>query len=141
MAEARPYIFDDGEREMSRLSLDVRVSEAVSHLQRAGIFAKCRTYIGHASEITRLGDFVTRIVARRAVIFCRTVAGDVRCFFNACRHRGSVVCRERIGKASRFTSPQISFADVMFLATSAAIPRSRRVVFFSHWKNWGHSGR
>ena len=129
MAEARPYIFDDGEREMSRLSLDVRVSEAVSHLQRAGIFAKCRTYIGHASEITRLGDFVTRIVARRAVIFCRTVAGDVRCFFNTCRHRCSVVCRERIGNAIRFTSPQISFATVSAVP-NAVLPTSGRGVMF-----------
>lgn len=102
MADARPYIIDDGEQEIFRLNREVLVSEAVSRLESERIFAKCWIYVGHASEISRPGDFVTRIVAGRAVIFCRTEAGDVRCFFNTCRHRGSVVCRERGGNARRF---------------------------------------
>ena len=125
MANARPYIFDDGEREIFRLNGEVFVSEAVSHLESERIFANCWTYVGHASEISRLGDFVTRIVAGRVVIFCRTVADDVRCFFNACRHRGSAVCRERVGNARWFTSPHISFATVSTVP-NAVIPTSGR---------------
>lgn len=129
MADACPYIFDDGEREIFRLTREVLVSETVSHVESERLFAKCSTYVGHASEISRLGDFVTRIVAGRVVIFCRTVADDVRCFFNACRQRGLVVCRERVGNACRFTSPQISFATVSAVP-NAVLPTSGRGVMF-----------
>jgi phenylpropionate dioxygenase-like ring-hydroxylating dioxygenase large terminal subunit len=76
-------------------------SDVLEHEQRA-IFDKCWVYVGHASEVKNPGDFRTRSVAGRPVIFCRDRQGNVRALFNVCRHRGAVVCREREGNTRQF---------------------------------------
>ncbi|MDB5552231.1 MAG: hypothetical protein JWL86_2215 [Rhizobium sp.] len=102
MTAHRPYIIDDDETQVFRLNREALVSEDVCRLETERIFKTCWIYVGHASELPRPGDFKTRTVAGRPLIFCRTQAGDMRCFFNTCRHRGAVVCRERSGNARRF---------------------------------------
>jgi phenylpropionate dioxygenase-like ring-hydroxylating dioxygenase large terminal subunit len=49
------------------------------------------------------GDFRTRIVCDRPVIFCRDSKSRIRVFLNTCRHRGSLVCREAEGNAKSHT--------------------------------------
>lgn len=39
------------------------------------IFDTCWIYVGHASEITKPGDYKTRHVAGRPIIFCRDEGG------------------------------------------------------------------
>ena len=48
------------------------------------------------------GDFRSRKVAGRPVIFCRDQGGAFHCLFNTCRHRGAIVCTQREGNARRF---------------------------------------
>lgn len=102
MTAHRPYIIDDDETQVFRLNREVLVSDEVSRLETERIFQTCWIYVGHASELPQPGDFRTRIVAGRPLIFCRSQAGEVRAFFNTCRHRGAIVCRERAGNARRF---------------------------------------
>lgn len=99
---AGPYIIDDPVHHTFRLNREVLVSEDVHARESARIFARCWIYVGHASEIAAPGDYRTRRVAGRPVIFCRDGAGHVRCLFNTCRHRGAIVCREREGNSRRF---------------------------------------
>src|SRR5262249_10361608 len=60
-------------------------------------------YVGHESEVRNPGDFRTRLVCDRPVIFCRDSAGKTRVFLNICRHRGAIVCREPEGNAKSYT--------------------------------------
>ncbi|WP_233828721.1 aromatic ring-hydroxylating oxygenase subunit alpha [Paraburkholderia sp. ZP32-5] len=96
------YIIDDAERKVFKLNREVHVSEDLLREEVAKIFSKCWIYVGHASEIPKPGDFVTRRVAGRPVIFCRDGKGNVQCLFNTCRHRGATVCTERAGNTRRF---------------------------------------
>ena len=80
----------------------VFVSPEILEDENRAIFDKCWVYVGHASEIKNPGDFRTRQVAGRPVIFCRDRKGEVRALFNVCRHRGALVCREREGNARQF---------------------------------------
>lgn len=96
------YIIDDRGRKVFMLNREVLVSEDVLRLEMQRIFSKCWIYVGHGSEIPKPGDFVTRRVAGRPVIFCRDAKGVVQCHFNTCRHRGATVCNERQGNARRF---------------------------------------
>ena len=80
----------------------VFVSPDILEDENRAIFDKCWVYVGHASEIKNPGDFVTRSVAGRPVIFCRDRQGNVRALFNVCRHRGAIVCREREGNTRQF---------------------------------------
>jgi phenylpropionate dioxygenase-like ring-hydroxylating dioxygenase large terminal subunit len=99
---ARSYIVDDRERKTFLLDREVLVSEDILRREMARIFGRCWIYVGHGSELKKPGDFVTRRVAGRPVIFCRDQQGTYHCLFNTCRHRGAIVCTERDGNRRRF---------------------------------------
>ena len=98
----RSYIVDDREKKRFLLDREVLVSEDVLRTEMARIFGRCWIYVGHASELKKPGDFRSRKVAGRPVIFCRDQAGKFHCLFNTCRHRGAIVCTEREGNRRRF---------------------------------------
>jgi len=77
-------------------------SQHVFDLEQRAIFEKCWIYIGHESEISKPGDFLTRTIIRRPLIFCRGDDGQVRVFLNSCPHRGAEVCRDTKGNAKAF---------------------------------------
>ena len=94
------YIVDEGhDFKLDRRTL---VEPEILAMERSRVFDRSWIYVGHESEIGNPGDFVTRGVAGRPVIFCRDSAGRIRLFLNTCRHRGAQVCRERRGNARRF---------------------------------------
>ncbi len=66
------------------------------------IFDRCWLYLGHASELPEPGSFLTRTVARRPILFTRDRGGEFHALYNACPHRGAMVCRERKGKSPAF---------------------------------------
>ncbi len=96
------YVVDDREKGNFLLDRSVHVSNEILAEEMQKIFAKCWIYVGHASELKKPGDFVTRKVAGRPIIFARDQKGEVRCHFNTCRHRGAIVCADRAGNARRF---------------------------------------
>ncbi|MCG7627196.1 aromatic ring-hydroxylating dioxygenase subunit alpha [Epibacterium sp. MM17-32] len=58
-----------------------------------------------ACEIPKTGNFVTHQVGAYDVIIVRGADGEVRAFHNACRHRGSVVCKAKKGSAPKLVCP------------------------------------
>lgn len=76
--------------------------QAVFEREYKAIFDRCWLYLGHASELPEPGNFLTRRVARRPILFNRDNAGEFHALFNACPHRGAQVCRERRGKQGAF---------------------------------------
>jgi p-cumate 2,3-dioxygenase subunit alpha len=99
---ARSYVIDDRERKTFLLDREVLVSDDILRKEMSHIFGRCWIYVGHASELKKPGDFRSRKVAGRPVIFCRDQKGVVHCLFNTCRHRGAIVCTEREGNRRRF---------------------------------------
>lgn len=98
----RSYVIDDPVAGKFLLDRETLVSESVLRDEMKHIFSKCWIYVGHSSELKKPGDFHTRRVAGRPVIFARDAKGEVRCFFNTCRHRGALICTERKGNRRRF---------------------------------------
>lgn len=80
----------------------VFVDDAVLEAEREKIFDRCWIYLGHESELPKKGDFVTRKVCGREVIFTRDAKGEINALLNTCPHRGAMVCRERQGNAKSF---------------------------------------
>ena len=101
-AQASRFVIEDLDKGMFLLNREALVSQDVLRTEVRNIFAKCWIYVGHSSELKNPGDFHTRKVAGRPVIFARDAKGQVRCFFNTCRHRGALVCTERKGNRRRF---------------------------------------
>ena len=97
-----PYVLEDEARGIFRVSRRTFVEPALLKAERERIFDRCWLYLGHASEIARPGDFLSRSVGGRELIFTRGKDDVVRAFFNTCPHRGAMVCREKQGNGSMF---------------------------------------
>jgi len=66
------------------------------------IYGKLWLYVGHDTEIPKPGDFVTRTVAGRPMLYVRGADGVARVYLNTCTHNGATVCREEFGNRKHF---------------------------------------
>lgn len=100
--DAASLVIDDAERGLFRVHRSVFVSEQIFEQEQRRIFDKLWLYIGHESEVPCPGDFQTRTLARRPLIFLRDGNNTIRVFVNSCPHRGNIVCREPEGNKKIF---------------------------------------
>src|SRR6266571_7655097 len=103
MMNDRPLILNDPQAQSFAVSRSTMVDPQILEIERRRIFDICWIYVGHDSEIRSPGDFKTRTVCGRPVIFCRDSRNGLRVFLNTCRHRGAMVCREPEGNAKIFS--------------------------------------
>jgi len=97
-----PFVVENRAADTFMINREVFVSEDLLKREWERIFLTCWIYVGHASEVRKPGDFRTRQIAGRPIIFCRDQHGQVAAMLNACSHRGAMVCREREGNARGF---------------------------------------
>tara|TARA_R110000772_G_scaffold58952_10_gene133605 strand:- start:954 stop:2246 length:1293 start_codon:yes stop_codon:yes gene_type:complete len=97
-----PLLKIDNDRHLFKVSRNNFTDPDVFAREREHIFSTCWLYLGHESELQKPGDFVTRIVGGRSILFNKDRQGNLRALFNTCPHRGSQVCRERAGNAKSF---------------------------------------
>jgi phenylpropionate dioxygenase-like ring-hydroxylating dioxygenase large terminal subunit len=67
------------------------------------VFMRSWLYAGHLSEIPDIGDYFLFDFANESIIVIRNAAEEISALVNVCRHRGSRVCLEHTGRASRLT--------------------------------------
>jgi phenylpropionate dioxygenase-like ring-hydroxylating dioxygenase large terminal subunit len=68
--------------------------------ERERIFARQWNCVGRTNRIARPGDYIVRTVAGESLIILRDRDGELRAFFNVCRHRGTQICRDASGQFS-----------------------------------------
>lgn len=71
--------------------------------ERQRIFLRVWNFVCHDSEIAKPGDYLTTIVAGQPIIVCRNAQGELRAFYNTCRHRAAQVVRDACGNTRAFT--------------------------------------
>lgn len=64
------------------------------------IFARHWNCVGRVSRLAAAGDYIVRDVAGESLVILRDRGGELRSFFNVCRHRGTRICRETSGQFS-----------------------------------------
>lgn len=101
-ASVTALLDDDRGRGVFRVARRAFTDPRILARERDVIFNHSWLYVGHDSEIPQPGDFLTRKVAGRDVIFTRGKDQTVRAFFNTCPHRGALVCREAAGNGVMF---------------------------------------
>jgi Rieske 2Fe-2S family protein len=79
-------------------------SDELFEYERRTWLARQWYLIAHASEVPRAGSRIVRELLGESVIVVRTAPGDIRAFFNVCRHRGSRICLDD-GTAAVLTCP------------------------------------
>ena len=75
-------------------------SPAILAEETERIFARHWNCMGRASRLAKPGDYIVREIAGESLIILRDRGGDLRAFFNVCRHRGTRICRETHGQLS-----------------------------------------
>jgi phenylpropionate dioxygenase-like ring-hydroxylating dioxygenase large terminal subunit len=77
----------------------------IFELEFEKIWSKVWIYVGHASEVPAVGDYVRRKVGRQEVILTRGEDDILRVLKNRCIHRANLVCQAPCGNAKVFRCP------------------------------------
>jgi Rieske 2Fe-2S family protein len=72
-------------------------SPAVYEAEKERIFYRSWFCVGRQEQLAEPGDYLLRDVGDESVIVVRTKEGDLRAFYNVCRHRGSRLCDDPTG--------------------------------------------
>jgi len=81
------------------------VSPEILAEEQETIFSKQWVLVGHQSQIATAGDYLTSDVAGESLMVVRDKSGEVRGFYNVCRHRGTRLCEEKTGHLSAIQCP------------------------------------
>jgi Rieske 2Fe-2S family protein len=81
------------------------VSPDIFAKEQETIFSEQWILVGHQSQIAKAGDYFAQEVAGESLIIVRDKGGDVRGFYNVCRHRGTRLCEEPVGHSSAIQCP------------------------------------
>jgi Rieske 2Fe-2S family protein len=73
------------------------------------IFRRRWLLVDHASRVPHRGDYFVVDVAGESIVITRDERDEISALFNVCRHRGSRICLENEGHASRLTCPYHSW--------------------------------
>lgn len=74
-------------------------------LDMEAIFHKQWLYVGCTCEVEQPGQYLTVSIGSSPIIVVRGNDGELRGFFNTCRHRGSRICDEEHGQAKSLVCP------------------------------------
>lgn len=96
------WIDDDRGARTFRVAREALRSPAVFAAERALLWDRLWLYLGHESELPNPGDYKTRTVGGRDLIFVRDTDGELHAYFNACPHRGTVLARHPEGNTRVF---------------------------------------
>ena len=78
---------------------------AIFEWERANVFAVDWVIVGRASEAADSGTYFVTELDGESIVVVRGRDGELRAFYNVCRHRGTAVVEEPCGTAVRFQCP------------------------------------
>jgi len=85
-----------------RVHRDVYTDPDLFELEMERVFGRLWVFVGHESQVSAPGDYVTATVARRPVVMSRDATGKVHVLFNRCGHRGAKVVNQDCGRTKLF---------------------------------------
>jgi choline monooxygenase len=74
----------------------------VHALEREAVFGQTWQMAGRVDQLKDAGSFVTTEIAGEPILVIRGEDGELRAFYNVCRHRAARVALEPAGKATKF---------------------------------------
>ncbi len=81
---------------------DCYIDEEIFDLEMAHLFANTWVYVGHASQVPKVGDFYTTTVGTQPVVMVRHTDQSVRVLYNRCPHKGVQLAPDGCGNTGKF---------------------------------------
>ena len=103
MPSPRDMIDDRPDENLFRVHRAAFTDPDVFGREMADIFDRCWLYIGHESQIPEHGDFIATRLGSHPVFAMRGSDRSIRCFYDACSHRGSKLTGRTSGNAKTIT--------------------------------------
>src|ERR1700736_1067389 len=80
-------------------------NEAIAELENSAVFGKTWQAVGRAEQVQTTGQFFTGDIAGDPIVVARGEDGQLRAFYNVCRHHAAAVVTEAEGCAKQFRCP------------------------------------
>jgi choline monooxygenase len=77
----------------------------VEQLERDGVFARNWMVVGRVDQVREKGQFFTEEIAGEPLVVARGDDGQLRAFYNVCRHHAATVVTESQGCSKQFRCP------------------------------------
>jgi len=77
----------------------------VGKLEEQSVFAATWQVVGRADQVREKGNFFTADIAGEPIVVARGDDGELRAFYNVCRHHAAAVVTEKEGCARQFRCP------------------------------------
>jgi choline monooxygenase len=77
----------------------------IAELERASVFSSTWQVVGRADQVRDNGQFFTADLAGEPLVIARGEDGQLRAFYNVCRHHAAAVVTEAQGCAKQFRCP------------------------------------
>lgn len=81
------------------------VDPRIAELERLTVFSKSWQVIGRTDQVEKPGQFVTATIAGEPIVAVRGADGQLRAFFNVCRHHAAKVVTEPCGNTAILHCP------------------------------------
>src|SRR5262249_36941440 len=75
------------------------VDPRIAELERLNVFSKTWQLVARTDQLGNPGDFISIRVAGEPVVVVRGSDGDLRAFFDVCRHQSAAVATQHCGHA------------------------------------------
>jgi phenylpropionate dioxygenase-like ring-hydroxylating dioxygenase large terminal subunit len=79
--------------------------EGIAELERASVFSRTWQVVGRVDQVRDNGQFFTADLAGEPLVVARGEDGQLRAFYNVCRHHAAAVVTEAQGCAKQFRCP------------------------------------
>ena len=73
-------------------------------LEREALFKRGWVHVGHTDQLPEPGSFIVWRRTGTPILVIRGTDGQIRTFYNTCRHRGAPVMKQEEGRTSRYFS-------------------------------------
>lgn len=81
---------------------DLFIDEEIFQLEMKNLFANVWIYVGHASQVSKPGDFYSTTIGDQPVVMVRNSDLSIRVLHNRCPHKGVQIASETSGNTGKF---------------------------------------
>jgi phenylpropionate dioxygenase-like ring-hydroxylating dioxygenase large terminal subunit len=91
--------------EEARVHRSVYTDPEIFDLEMDRIWGHSWVYVGHESQVSTPGEFITTTIGKEPVVLVRDKANAIHVLYNRCGHKGAKVTGKPCGKSSVFRCP------------------------------------